>query len=223
MGVLIMAYTFNQLLDLVSLASQMLIGSDVLMIQGLLMASMFFLVLTLSHGVHAKIQEACSCTHYCGILPKNCHVASSLLDTQTSPFRCVASFIPPGLIPPGCLTSGIMPGRHLTFSECLTAAILPGRHPTFSGYLTAAILPGRHPTFSRCLTAAILSGRRSTFSGYFTSGSCCRIGRFNFPGQTCSDPSITLIRITSVANDSDSPDSLARQILAIHRIHFRPQ
>ena len=49
-----MACTFNQLLDLVSLASQMLIGSDVLMIQGLLMASMFFLVLTLSHGVHVR-------------------------------------------------------------------------------------------------------------------------------------------------------------------------
>ncbi|RVW94705.1 hypothetical protein CK203_029790 [Vitis vinifera] len=49
-----MACTFNQLLDSVSLASQMLIGSDVLMIQGLLMASMFFLVLTLSHGVRVS-------------------------------------------------------------------------------------------------------------------------------------------------------------------------
>ena len=49
-----MACTFNQLLDSVSLASQMLIGSDVLMIQGLLMAFMFFLVLTLSHGVHVS-------------------------------------------------------------------------------------------------------------------------------------------------------------------------
>ena len=47
--------------------------------------------------------------------------------------------------------------------------------------------------------------------------------RFNFPRQTCPDPSVTLIRRTSVANDSDSPDSLARQILAIRRIHFRPR
>ncbi|RVW94721.1 Retrovirus-related Pol polyprotein from transposon TNT 1-94 [Vitis vinifera] len=54
MGGLIMACTFNQLLDLVSLASQMLIGLDVLMIQGPLMTSMFFLVLTLSHGVHVS-------------------------------------------------------------------------------------------------------------------------------------------------------------------------
>ena len=50
-----------------------------------------------------------------------------------------------------------------------------------------------------------------------------RGGRFNFPGQTCPDPSVTLIRRTSVANNSDSPDSLARQILAIRRIHFRPR
>ena len=50
-----------------------------------------------------------------------------------------------------------------------------------------------------------------------------RGGRFNFPGQTCPDPSVTLIRRISVANDSDSPNSLARQILAIRRIHFRPQ
>ena len=50
-----------------------------------------------------------------------------------------------------------------------------------------------------------------------------RGGRFNFPGQTYPDPSVTLIRRTSVANDSNSPDSLVRQILAIRQIHFRLQ
>ena len=50
-----------------------------------------------------------------------------------------------------------------------------------------------------------------------------RGGRFNFPKQTCLDPSATLIRRTSVAGDSNSLDSLARQILAIRWIHFRPQ
>ena len=50
-----------------------------------------------------------------------------------------------------------------------------------------------------------------------------RGGRFNFPRKTYLDPSVTLIRRTSVANDSDSPDSLVRQILAIRPIHFRPQ
>ncbi|KAL6314222.1 hypothetical protein AAG906_011973 [Vitis piasezkii] len=43
MGVLIMAYTFNQLLDLVSLASQMSVNGCYV-----------FLVLTLSHGVHVS-------------------------------------------------------------------------------------------------------------------------------------------------------------------------
>ena len=46
---------------------------------------------------------------------------------------------------------------------------------------------------------------------------------FNFLGQTCPDPSVTLIRRTSVATNSDSPDSLARQILTIRRIHFLPR
>nr|CAN66960.1 hypothetical protein VITISV_013139 [Vitis vinifera] len=50
-----------------------------------------------------------------------------------------------------------------------------------------------------------------------------QIRRFNFPGQTCPDPPVTLTRRTSASNDSDSLDSLARQTLATHRIHFRPQ
>ncbi|RVW93531.1 hypothetical protein CK203_035080 [Vitis vinifera] len=50
-----------------------------------------------------------------------------------------------------------------------------------------------------------------------------RGGRLNFPGQTCPDPLVTLIRRTSAADNSDSPVSLARQIFAIRRIHFRPQ
>ena len=48
-------------------------------------------------------------------------------------------------------------------------------------------------------------------------------GRFNFPGQTYPDLLIALTQRASVVNNSDSPDSLARQILAIYRIHFRPQ
>ena len=48
-------------------------------------------------------------------------------------------------------------------------------------------------------------------------------GRFNFPGQTCPDPLIALTRRASAADNSDSPNSLARQTLAIRRIHFRPQ
>nr|CAN79861.1 hypothetical protein VITISV_021997 [Vitis vinifera] len=61
----------------------------------------------------------------------------------------------------------------------------------------------------------ILHSRRLSLDG--------RGGRFNFPGQTCPDPPVTLIRRTSAANDSDSPDSLAHQTLTTRRIHFRPQ
>nr|CAN64928.1 hypothetical protein VITISV_003829 [Vitis vinifera] len=50
-----------------------------------------------------------------------------------------------------------------------------------------------------------------------------RGGRFNFPSQTYPDPLIALTRRASAANNSDSPDSLARQTLVIRRIHFRPQ
>ena len=47
--------------------------------------------------------------------------------------------------------------------------------------------------------------------------------RFNFPGQTCPDLLATLTRSTSATDDSDSPDNLTRQTLAICRIHFCPQ
>nr|CAN70837.1 hypothetical protein VITISV_008163 [Vitis vinifera] len=49
-----------------------------------------------------------------------------------------------------------------------------------------------------------------------------RRGRFNFPDQTCSDLLIALTRRASAAANSDFRDSLARQTLAICRIHFRP-
>ena len=68
------------------------------------------------------------------------------------------------------------------------------------------------PTFNHL---RVLHSRRLSPDG--------RGGRFNFPGQTCLDPSVTLIWRTSAANDSDSPDSLARQTLTTRRIHFRPQ
>ena len=50
-----------------------------------------------------------------------------------------------------------------------------------------------------------------------------RGGQFNFPGQTCPDLLIALTRRASAATNSDSLDSMARQTLAIHLIHFRPQ
>ena len=69
---------------------------------------------------HNPPWSACTTTYYPdGGLSKNCHVAFSLLDTQTSPFRRVAS-----LIPPGYLISGILSGRRCIFSGCITSWIL---------------------------------------------------------------------------------------------------
>ena len=47
--------------------------------------------------------------------------------------------------------------------------------------------------------------------------------RFNFSGQAYPDPLATLTRSTSAADESDSPNNLTRQTLAICWIHFCPQ
>ena len=119
--------------------------------------------------------------HECEILPKNCRVAPSPLDTQTAPCDTWhRSFHPdishpeffPADIPSGYLTSRILLRRHSTrvshiwnSSPTRTSHI---RNPvrqrsTFSGYLTSRILSCRRSTFSGYLASGILSGRRSTF------------------------------------------------------------
>ena len=142
----------------------------------------------------------------------------------------MASLIPPGrkfsLIPLGCLTSGILPGQRSTLSGCITVAILSGQHPTFSGYFTAAILSGRHPTLSGYLTTAILSARRSTSSDISHSAPAAGWER-----RTIQLPRADMSRSfdngypDSICGQRFTlhPDNLARQILAIRRIHFRPQ
>nr|CAN81851.1 hypothetical protein VITISV_004006 [Vitis vinifera] len=90
--------------------------------------------------------------------------------------------------------------------------------------------PGRNsvrPTFHLLRTSYIRNSIRPTFHllrifhiRHLTPDG--RGGRFNFPGQTCPDPLIALTRRASTADNSDSPDSLTRQTLAISRIHFRP-
>ena len=94
---------------------------------------------------------------------------------------------------------------------------------------------------SRCLTSGILSADVPPSSDVSHSEFCpadvppsldishstldvgWERGRFNFPRQTCPDPLMTLTQRASAADNSDSPDSLARQTLAIRRIHFCPQ
>ena len=131
-------------------------------------------------------------------------------------------FIVHELVP--LLTRGI---AHFTRTE-----ILYGRRFTLSRYFTIgacrrmgeeddSISPGRHVRVLRqCLSGEhlqptiqilrILHSRRLSPTG--------RGGRFNFPGQTCPDPPAMLIRRTSATNDSNSPDSLARQTLTTHSI-----
>ena len=146
---------------------------------------------------------------------------------RRSPLQRVAFLIPPrqkfSLIHPDI--SHPNAANISTLSGCLTAAILSGQHPTYSDVSQPPFCPADiplirvshsrnyiRPTFH---LLRIFHIRRLPLDG--------RGGQLNFPGQTCPDPSVTLIRITSVADNSDSPDSLARQILAIRRIHFCPQ
>ena len=155
----------------------------------------------------------------CGILPKNCHVAPF-------PLRHVVSLIPPGR---GILT-------HYTRTSHIrirpTFYLLRISHiriwPTFylirMSHSRNSVRPISH--FLRISHSC--NSIRSTFHLLRIFHIRClppdgRGGRLNFPGQTCLDPSVTPIRITFVANDSDSPDSLARQILSIRQIHFRSQ
>ena len=173
---------------------------------------------------------------HCGILPKNCRVAPS-------PLRHVASLIPPGrkfsLIPPGYLTFGILLRRHfhpgISHPEFFSADISTrvshiwnSVRPTFHLLRISHIRNSVQPTFHFLRISHIRNSVRSTFHlfrifhiRHLTSDGRGR--RFNFPGQTCPDPLIALTRKASAANNSDSLDSLARQIFAIRRIHFHPQ
>ena len=146
---------------------------------------------------------------------------------RQSPLRRVAFLIPPrrkfSFIHPdishpdaanistlsGCLTTAILSGQHLTYSDVSQLLFCPADIPLIRVSHSRNYI---RPTFH---LLRIFHIRRLPLDG--------RGGQLNFPGQTCPDPSVTLIRITSVADNSDSPDSLARQILAIRRIHFCPQ
>ena len=88
----------------------------------------------------------------CGILPKNCRVAPSPFGHADSPLRHVASLIPPGqkfsLIPPGCLTSGILSSQYSTLFGCLTSGFLLRRHSTRVSHIRNYSSPTFHPGIS---------------------------------------------------------------------------
>ena len=145
----------------------------------------------------------------CGILPKKCHMALSLLRTQTVPLamRDIAHS-----------TRGrILSGRRSTFFGCLTSGILSGRHSTFSGCLTSGILSSPDVSHPESCSADVPP---SPDISHPAPDAGWERGRFNFPHQTCQDPLMALTWRASAADNSNSPDSLARQILVIRRIHF---
>ena len=86
------------------------------------------------------------------------------------------------------------------------------------------------PTFHLLRISHIWNSVRSDMSGSFDGIFHIRRltpdgrgGCLNFPCQTCLDPLIALTRRASAADNSDSPDSLASQTLAISRIYFHRQ
>ena len=114
---------------------------------------------------------------HCGIFPKNCHVALSLLAVQTTSLA----------------TCGIAHSTRTGNSHSFHPDI---SHPDPANVLLSPDIsqPQFYPT--DVPPSPDIHIRRLTPDG--------RGGRFNFPGQTCPDPSITVIRIASVANDSHS-------------------
>nr|CAN74648.1 hypothetical protein VITISV_028032 [Vitis vinifera] len=102
--------------------------------------------------------------------------------------------------------------------------------PTFHLLRISHIWNSVRPTFHLPRISHIRNSIRSNMSGFSDRIFHIRCltpdgrgGCFNFPGQTCPDPLIALTQKASAADNSDSPDSLARQTLAIRRIHFHPQ
>ena len=142
----------------------------------------------------------------CGILSKNCRVAPSPLATQTTPLH------PDGIIAHSTLMSHIRNSVRPTFYLIRMSHSRNSVRPT-SHFLR--ISHSRNSIRSTFRLLRIFHIRRLSPDR--------RGGRFSFPGQTCPDPLVAPTRRTSATDNSDSPDSLARQICAIHRIHFRSQ
>ena len=122
------------------------------------------------------------------------HVDGPLCDARHSSFH------------PG--KNSIQPNFHLIRISYIQNSIRPTFHLIRISYIRNSIRPTFH-------LLQIFHIRRLTPDG--------RGGRFNFPGQTCPDLLIAFTRRASATDNSDSPDSLACQTLAISRIHFRTQ
>ena len=109
---------------------------------------------------------------HCGILPKNCYVAPSPLDTQTAPCDTWHRSFHPDISHPEFFSADIPPG-YLTFGIPLR------QHSTRISHIRNSVRPTFH-------LLRIFHSRR------MSPGERGR--RFNFPGKTCSDPLVTLTR-----------------------------
>ena len=153
------------------------------------------------------------------------HADGPLCDTRHSSFHPRRNYVRP--------TSHLLRMSHIrnsvrqrpTFSGCLTSRILSADVPPSLGVSHLKFCP---PTSHLLRMSHIRNSVRPTFHLLRIFHIWCltldgKEGRFNFPGQTCPDPLIALTRRASATDNSDSSDSLARQILVIRRIHIRPQ
>ena len=104
--------------------------------------------------------------------------------------------------------NSVRPTFHLLQISYIRNSVQPMFHLLWISYIRNSVRPTFHIFWISHIRRLTPDGRR---------------GRFNFPGQTCPDPLIALTRKASTTNNLDSPDNLARRILAIRRIHFRPQ
>ena len=143
----------------------------------------------------------------CGVVPAFLFI---YLFIYHSTRRRILSSRHPTLLRMSHIRNSVWPTSH--FSGCLTSGIL-------STYISPS-LDVSHPEFcpptSHLLRMShIRNSVRPTFHLLRIFHIWCRTldgkeGRFNFPGQTCPDPLIALTRRASSADNSDSPDSLAR-------------
>ena len=131
---------------------------------------------------------------HCGILPKNCRVVPSPLDTQAAPCDMWHRSFHLGISHSEFYSADIPSGQKFSLIPlgCLTAAIIFGRRSTSSRYLISG--SGRH-------LLRIFHIRRLPSDG--------RGGRFNFHGQTCSDTLVTLTRTAWLIRHSRFAESIS--------------
>ena len=118
---------------------------------------------------------------HCGILPKNCHVVPSPLDTQTTPCDTWHSSLHLDVSHPEFYLANVLPYPDVSQTQFYPANVLP--YPDVS-----------QPQFYLADVPLSPDGRG---------------GRFNFPGQTHPDPLVTLTRTSWLVRHSRFAGSIS--------------